>query len=756
MAARLAFAPPVGEGAAGPTFASAARVIRRVSGIRRIRRGCGCVWGAGGVRACAPPSFFHSFFAFSVSYPLHNRELSWLAFNHRVLQEAQSADVPLLERVKFIAIFSSNLDEYFKVRVATLRRLTKLKRKTREKLDADPQAELQLVIDEVTRLQREFGRTFRDLLPALRAEGIDLVTDPQKLTPAQCAWVAAYAASHVRPLLVPVVLDQLPGALFLKDTAVYQVFRLTGPRRAGLPQERVVVAELPTKAHGGRFVALPKEIRDGEAATHPVLFLDDVLRVGAAELFPDYETAESWTLKLSRDAELDLDEDVSGDLLAKIRKSLKKRETGFPARLLYDPAINPAVLLRVTERAGIQADELVEGGRYHNFRDFFGFPDFGRKDLKFAAQPALPHPDLQRRRKLLKAIGERDYLLHFPYQSYDYVLRFFREAALDPAVTAIAVTLYRVAAKSEIAKALVKAAKAGKQVTVVVELKARFDEESNIHWAGKLQKAGANVIFGHPDLKVHTKLALVTRTEADDSVRQYAYLSTGNFNEVTSSIYADYGLFTADPRVTQDVNQVFAFLTDRQRAGKTFQHLLVAPFNLREQLTAFVETEISNAQAGKPAYILLKLNALQDETMIHLLYKAAQAGVRVDLNVRGISCLVPGLTGVSDNITSRGLVDRYLEHGRVYIFANGGGPANERLYIASADWMNRNLARRVEVAFPVFDETLRAEVRAMVDLQQTDNVKARDFHNAYLNGPDGAAPVRAQQATYELLAGIPA
>ncbi len=684
----------------------------------------------------------------TTTYPLHNRELSWLAFNERVLLEARNPEVPLLERLKFIAIFSSNLDEYFKVRVATMRRLLKLKKKTRAKLAADPAEELRVVLERVGELQEAFGTAFREeILPALAAEGIDLVNDEQVFSPEQRVWLTTYAHTRVRPLLAgAVALDLVPGPLFLKDSVTYLVFRLTRPRRAGLPQERIVVAELPTKAHGGRFVRLPTTAE----GRHPVAFLDDVLRVATADLFPDYEAASGWALKLSRDAELDIEEEVSGDLLTKIQKSLKKRETGFPARLLYDPEIQPAVLMRVAERAGIQADELIEGGRYHNFRDFFGFPNVGRPDLKFAPQPPLPHPGLARRRKLLKAVGERDYLLHFPYQTYEYVVRFFREAANDPAVTAVAATLYRVAEKSEIAKALVKAAKAGKQVTVVVELKARFDEESNIHWANKLQKAGANVIFGHPDLKVHTKIALVTRAEGD-VLRQYAYLSTGNFNEQTSTIYADYGLLTADPRLTAEVNEVFAFLTTRQQEGRHFTHLLVAPFNLRARLTEMIEQEIANVRAGLPAYIILKLNALQDDAMIQLLYQAAAAGVRVSLNVRGISCAVPSTADGPPHLETRGLVDRYLEHGRVYLFANGGGRENERLYIGSADWMNRNLSRRVEVAFPLFDETLRAEVRDLVDLQQADNSKARDFHNNLLAGAPGAPRVHAQDATYERL-----
>ena len=681
-------------------------------------------------------------------YPLQNRELSWLAFNERVLLEARNPAVPLLERLKFIAIFSSNLDEYFKVRVATMRRLVKLKKKTLAKLAANPADELRQVLERVTELQRAFGHTFREeILPALAAEGIDLINDDADFSPEQRTWLRTYAHEHLADRLrAAPALDLTPGALFLKDSALYLAFRLTGPRREGLPKERIVVVEVPTKAHGGRFVPLPPV-----HGRQPVAFLDDVLRVAAPDFFPDYAAAHAWALKLTRDAELDIEEEVSGDLLAKIERSLKKRETGFPARLLYDPAIRPAMLMAVAERAGIAADELVEGGRYHNFRDFFGFPDFDRADLAYPAAPPLPHAGLARRRKLLKAFGERDYLLHFPYQTYDYVVRFFREAAADPAVTAVAATLYRVAAKSEIAKALVRAAEAGKQVTVVIELKARFDEESNISWAAKLKKAGANVILGFPDLKVHTKLALVTRAEGD-GLRQYAYLSTGNFNEQTSRVYADYGLFTTDPRLTAEVNQVFAFLSTRQREGIRFEHLLVAPFNLRERLTEFVETEIANAKAGKPAYITLKLNALEDPAMIELLYRAADAGVRVSLNIRGISCAVPGGAGGPANLRARGIVDRFLEHGRVYLFANGGGADNERLYIGSADWMHRNLSRRVEVAFPLYDPALKAEVRALVELQESDNEKARDFHtNKLLEGSKKAPRIRAQTTTYEHL-----
>ncbi|GAA4013523.1 polyphosphate kinase 1 [Hymenobacter fastidiosus] len=676
---------------------------------------------------------------------LLNRELSWLAFNRRVLQEAQNPAVPLLERVKFLAIFSSNLDEYFKVRVATLRRLVKLKKKTRAKLGEDPGEQLKNLLDEVGRQQQEFGETFREgILPELQRQHIHLVAD-HDLSESQRTWVQQYFREKVQDLLSPVLLDENLHHLFLKDQTVYLTFHLTHPAKTKKhdDDERVVVIELPTKRHGGRFVQLPVEGQE-----YYVMFLDDVIRTCAHELYPKYQKVQVHALKLSRDAELDIQEEVSGNMMAKIKSSLQKRETGYPARLLYDPGMPKAVLKTVMQKTGIGKDELVEGSRYHNFRDFFGFPDLGLPELQYPEQPPLPHPTLPRTGgKMLAAIAERDHLLHLPYQSFDYVTRFIGEAAADPQVTSIGITLYRVAAKSEVAKALLKAVKNGKQVTVVVELKARFDEESNMFWAEKLQKAGANVVFGIPELKVHSKVLLITRTENEQN-RLYAYFSTGNFNEVTSHIYADHGLFTADPRLTREAAEVFRYFHDRQpKTG--FQHLLVAPFELRDQLNALIDREIKLARHGKEAYIILKLNALQDERMILKLYEASQAGVRVELLIRGISCVIPGVEGQSANIQQRGMVDRYLEHARVYVFGNDG---HEKVYVASSDWMARNLDRRVEVAFPILNDELRAEVRHLLDLQRQDNVKSRDFENNYIGQDDAdARKVRAQSETYEYL-----
>ena len=676
-----------------------------------------------------------------------SRDLSWLRFNARVLQEAQSPTVPLLERLKFLAIFSSNLDEFFKVRVATLRRLVTLKKKTRAKLGESPKRQLREVLAEVFRQQQEFGATFREqLLPELNRHHIHLLSEAE-LSDKQRAWTARYFREHVRDLLSPVVLDDTLHHLFLKDQAVYLTFFLSQPHdpKAGLEAERVLAIELPTKRHGGRFVRLPDE---GEERY--VLFLDDVIRVGATELFPAYERVAVHAVKLSRDAELDIEEEVSGDLMEKIRSSLAKRATGFPARLLFDPEMPKESLRAIQQKTGITDEALVEGSRYHNFRDFFGFPDFGEARFQYPARPALAHPSLPRTGSLLAAVARRDHLLHPPYQSFDYVTRLLREAATDPRVSAISITLYRVASKSAVVKALLKAAKHGKQVTVVVELKARFDEESNLFWAEKLQRAGAHVVFTPPELKVHSKLLLIARREADETIRQYAYFSTGNFNESTSGLYTDHGLFTADERLTHEAAAVFGYLLD-QSTVPALEHLLVAPFGLRPGLLALIDYEIKQAKKGHEAYILLKLNALQDEAMIARLYAASQAGVRVELIVRGIGCLVPGQPGFSENIIQHGLVDRYLEHSRVYVFGHGG---QEKVFVSSADWMTRNLDRRVEVAFPIFDEALRAEVRQLLDFQRHDTVKARDFENRYLAAAEGAKPLRAQEATYAWLKGI--
>jgi polyphosphate kinase len=672
--------------------------------------------------------------------PLINRELSWLAFNYRVLQEAKDRTVPLLERVKFMAIFSANLDEYFKVRVATLKRLIKLKKKTREKLSEDPADTFEQVMQEVRRQQDEFGQVFREgILADLRQNNINLLTEEQ-LNPEQQKFVRDYFAENMQPHIMPLLLDETETHFFLKDQTVYLGVRLFAPKKKDLKTERFSMLEIPTKKHGGRFVKLPTE---GEQRY--VMFIDDVIRFCLPALYPDYSKFEAHAVKVSRDAELDIEEEVSGNLMAKIKKSVQKREIGYPARLLYDPETPQALLDAIMAHTAISEEELVEGSKYHNFRDFFQFPDFDLPDLKYTPQPTLVHPLLEHEESLIAAMQKQDYVAHYPYQSFDYVLRLFEEAATDPKVTAISATLYRVAEHSAIAKSLVKAAKNGKLVTVVVELKARFDEESNIFWAGKLQKAGANVILGVPDLKVHTKLGLITRNE-DGKLANYAYLSTGNYNEDTSKIYCDHALFTCNKAITQDVEQVFNFFIDRQH-DKKFKKLLMAPINMRDRFVELINREMKHAKQGKPAAMILKMNALQDERMIRKLYAASQAGVKIELIVRGVCCLVPGVEGLSENIRMRSIVDRYLEHARVYIFHNNG---DEQYYVASADWMTRNLSRRVEVAFPLLQKDIIEQVRTIIDLQLADDTKARDIENEYV-AHAAHTHVRSQYAIYDYL-----
>jgi polyphosphate kinase len=672
---------------------------------------------------------------------LLNRELSWLAFNYRVLQEAKDATVPLLERIQFMAIFSSNLDEYFKVRVATLKRLISLKKKTRQKLEEDPSAELDHILAEVDRQQQELGETFRNrILPALRHEKIYLL-DEKTLRTEHTAFVQEYFAAKVQPLLAPVLLRDDTPYFFLKDQTIYLLIELAKPQHPRMAPRAVAILEIPAKKHGGRFVKLP-DLNEERF----VLFVDDVIRLNLTKLFPEYSSAQAYAVKISRDAELDIEEEVSENVMAKIQRSLKKRETGYPSRLLYDADMPTHLLEQLQRITGVTDEELVVGSRYHNFRDFFGFPDFDLPQLKYTPQPPLLHPQLRFHKSILEAVYQQDFLLHYPYQSFEYVLRFLNEAATDPAVSAISATLYRVADKSKVAKALVKAAKNGKTVTVVVELKARFDEESNIYWARKLEKAGANVILGLPHFKVHCKLCLVTRQEHNGPVN-YAYLSTGNFNEKTSAIYGDHALFTRDTRLTKEVERVFEYFVNRQPV-KPFRHLLVAPFNMRQKFSSFINNEIRNARKGLPAYMILKMNSLQDEDMIMKLYEASQAGVRVELIVRGVCCLNPGVKGLSENITVRSIVDRYLEHARVYIFGNNN---DEKLYVASADWMTRNLSRRIEVGFPVFDEKLRQEIRYLTELQLHDNKKARTIHNQYFRNRADDEEIRAQLATYHYL-----
>lgn len=676
-------------------------------------------------------------------YRYTDREVSWLAFNARVLQEAEDPSVPLGARLDFLAIYSSNLDEFFRVRVASLRSLLRLGKKSAQKLDIEPAELLQIIHGIVNAQQTRFGEIFREgILPDLRRRGIHLL-DETALTPARGAFLQRDFEQRIRPHLMPVILDgdKVP---FLANRALYLVVELTpadGPSLVAEPL-RYGLVEVPSGSLS-RFVVLPRE-----GDQHHVLFLDDVIRYNLPSLFPGWRVGAACAVKLTRDAELYLEDEFSGDLVDAIRKSLAKRETGLPSRFLYDLHAPWAMVAFLKQQFQLEDEDLIPGGRYHNLHDLATFPRFGNHDLAYPPMPPLPHRELEGTPSLLEAAAERDRLLHFPYQSFDYVVRLLDEAAADPDVEEIWITLYRVARESGVVRALQRAARNGKRVTAFVEVKARFDEEPNLVFAEQLEAAGVRTLYSLPGLKVHAKLALIVR-RVRGVRRSVAYLSTGNFNEKTARIYADHALLTADPRLTRDVRQVFAFLAGEIREPKC-RFLLVAPFELRKRLYALIEREATASVNGQQADILLKLNSLEDRKIIARLYDAAGVGVRVQLIVRGICCLVPGEHGQSETVRARSIIDRFLEHGRVFIFHARG---KELCYLASADWMVRNLSRRVEVAFPIFDPALRAELREMLALQLADNVKARRIDatqsNTYLR--TGSEPVRAQWEFYRLL-----
>ncbi|MEK7257628.1 MAG: polyphosphate kinase 1, partial [Bacteroidota bacterium] len=484
-----------------------------------------------------------------------------------------------------------------------------------------------------------------------------------------------------------------------------------------------VLVKLPT-AELGRFVLLPS----GEKG-HFIAFLDDLVRLSLPAIFPKKKIKGAWSVKLSRDADLYIDDEYSGDLLDKIKQGLEERHVGLPTRFLYDAAMPKDLLDQVSKALKLSKNDLIPGARYHNFNDFFAFPNpAGLQELHYEPMPPLPHPALENVPSLLAAMQERDYVLHFPYQKFDYVTRFIEEAAADEQVESVKITLYRVAGKSAVCEALLKTLEAGKKVTVFIEAKARFDEESNLQWGERLEKAGATVRYSFPGIKVHTKLLLVSRRNAaqssinnHQSSIHFAYLGTGNFNEKTALLYADHALLTADKRLTDEAAQVFDLLEGKLLLPKC-KHLLVSPFTLREKFVDMIDREIENARDGKDAWMVLKMNSLEDKPMAEKLIEASKAGVKIQLIIRGICILTPGIAGETENIEIISILDRFLEHARVYLFADGG---KEKMYLSSADWMHRNLDRRVEVAFPIYDENLRQEIRQIIDFQLADNCKAR-------------------------------
>lgn len=678
-----------------------------------------------------------------------NRDLSWLSFNHRVLQEAGDKSVPLYERIKFLAIFSSNLDEFFRVRVAYLRALLILKKKTAKKLDFDPDKVLKRIHKVVTTQQEQFGEIFRNQIRReLNRQGIFLVKETE-LTAPQKEFTRKYFQEHVQPHLQPVFLSSDKESPFLENKALYLAVKLLRkPMEAGEKQQKkeheefqYAIVEIPTQ-HTPRFVILPRK-----GNNHYLIFLDDLIRLCLPEIFPSHTVISAHVAKLTRDAELYIDDEFEGDLVEKIKKALSKRKTGVPSRFLFDADMPKKLVALIKEVLSLDEEDLVPGGRYHNFSDFFSFPNpKSLPTLTYPPMPPLRSGELDG--DMFSAIAEKDRLMYFPYHSYDPVIGFLREAATNQKVASIQITLYRVATDSAVVEQLIQAAKNGKLVTAFLEVKARFDEESNLRWAEELEKAGAKVLYSFPGLKVHAKLCLVTMTDA--GAKQYAYLSTGNFNEKAATLYTDFGFITANGQLTEEVARVFEVLS-RSKKKADFDHLLVAPFDMRETFEKMLEQEMKNAEDGKNAFVIAKMNGLEDPDMIAKLYEASEGGVKISLIVRGICCLIPGIKGMSENIEVISIVDRYLEHARAYIFHNGG---EDRYFLSSADWMRRNLSHRIEVAFPVYDKLLQEEIRTILNLQLGDNVKARIINKKQGNPMrrvDGNTSLRAQYAIYEFL-----
>ncbi|PWG80270.1 polyphosphate kinase 1 [Pararcticibacter amylolyticus] len=672
--------------------------------------------------------------------PLINREISWLYFNERVLQEAADKSVPLIERLRFLAIFSSNLDEFYRVRVPTLGRLANINTKAKELLGYNPKKTLKTIREIVVKLERKFDDLYEnEIIRELATEKIFIINEHQ-LNVKRGEFLRWYFREKLLSTLVPLMLSDDKPFPELKDRAIYFFVRLSNKEKF-----RYSLMEIPLDSLE-RFIVLP-ETND----LRFIILLDDIIRYCLEEIYFifDYPRLEAYSIQLTRDAELELDRSVSEKFIETLTKSLQKRKKGKPQRLLYDNAMPEDMVAYLVEKLNLGNDSLIPGNRYHNFKDFIDFPNVGRRELEYERPPALRVQNLDLSKSIFSQIARRDYLINLPYQSFDYIIHFLREAAIDPKVTEISITLYRLAQNSRIINALINAVKNGKKVNCLVELKARFDEQNNIYWTNRLEEEGVAVNYGILDYKVHSKICLITRMEKGKPV-YYANLATGNYNEKTAKIYGDHSIFTTHKGITKELKKLFRGL-EKKIFFNDYKYLIVSPLETRRKVYAMIDTEIRNQKEGKPAGIILKMNSLADEEMIEKIYEAGAGGVNIQMIVRGMCCLVPGIPGLSDTIKVISIVDKYLEHARVWIFTNGG---EEKIFLSSADFMTRNLDRRVEVGFPVLDPLVKQEIRDIISIQLQDNTKAREItrhtHNRYKKAGRGKK-YRAQIDIYTYL-----
>lgn len=685
-------------------------------------------------------------------YRYIDREKSWLAFNARVLQEAADETVPLLDRLRFLGIFSNNLDEFFRVRFAAIRRLSLSGESGEKQLGGiSAQQLLKDITDIVIKQQSESLRVLEIIEAKLKEKDIIIINETE-VDAEQSQFVRDFFIQKVSPELVTIILNDLAEFPLLKDTSGYLAIKLVmkpqeKPKVLGLvkPKKEIRYALIEMPKNINRIVELPN--KDWKQY---IMLLDDVIRYNLSSIFNifDYESISAHMIKITRDAQLDIDSDMSKSMLQKIATSVKDRRIGEPVRFVYDKKMDKDTLAFFLDRMNIdKTDSIIPGGRYHNRRDYMNFPNMGRFDLLYQQKQPLPVKGLSLEGSILNKISQKDYLISAPYQTFSYLIKFLREAALDPKVTSIKITLYRLAKNSQIISSLINAAKNGKRVVVQIELQARFDEASNISYAEQMQQEGIELIFGIKGLKVHSKICVIERLE-NAKIKRYGFISTGNFNETTAKIYTDVTLFTKHQQILKDINKVFEFFDVNYRLHR-YKHLIVSPHYTRSRIYKLIDREIANAQAGNNAYINLKMNSLSDFDVIDKLYDASNAGVKIKLQVRGICSLIPGVKGMSENIEAISIVDNFLEHSRVFIFGNNDNPD---VYISSADFMTRNLDGRVEVTCPIYDEDVKQHLIDNFSIGWRGNVKAR-YHsekldNKYRTRKDEEPIFRAQLETY--------
>ena len=668
-----------------------------------------------------------------------NRELSWLQFNARVLQEAADENVPLIERLRFIGIFSNNLDEFFKVRYATVKRIDQAGKGGKSHLGGIKASDL---LERITEIVIEHQRTSLGILESIQEklikEDIYIINETQ-IQEVHHNFIKNYFFQEVSPALVTIILNENIELPLLKDSAAYLIVKMN------LKDESKQYALIEISKAMNRFVVLPK--LDGK---NYIILIDDLLRHSLKDIFNifDYTSISANMIKITRDGELDFDSDLSKSFIDKISDSVRDRKIGEPVRFVYDKTLDDETLIYLMEKMGIDSkDSVIPGGRYHNRRDYMGFPSLGRKDLLYTKINPLTVKDLSLEQSIFNTISDKDYMVHTPYHTFSYIVNFLREAALDPTVKSIKITIYRLAQISHVASSLINAAKNGKKVTVSIELRARFDEEANINYAEQMQDEGVTMLFGVPGLKVHSKMCIIEREE-NQKIKRYGFVSTGNFNESTARIYTDFTLFTADQRILKDLNKVFNFFEVNYKIYR-YKHIFTSPHYTQTKLFALIDNEIENAKTGKSAFIKLKMNSMSSYKMVDKLYEASRAGVKIQMIIRGICCLIPGVKGMSDNIEVISIIDKFLEHTRLFIFSNNNDP---KIYISSADWMTRNIDNRVEVSCPIYDADIKKELQDIFDICWRDNVKARIINQNQDNSyriPITDKIIRAQFEIYD-------